>query len=241
MTKDPRQPVVAIDGPAGAGKSTVTRRVAQELGYTRVDTGALYRAVAWLCLQRGVPFEDAPQVTAVAQELAQPGAIALSTSGQDVSVRVLGQEVTQDIRSSSATWGASQVSQLPEVRQALLSIQRELGRSGGVVLEGRDIGTVVFPRAEAKFYLTASTQVRAQRRLLELEARGDAADFEQVVDEVRKRDERDTLRPIAPLVQAPDAQVVDSSGMDLDQVVAAIVERVRVVEAQMGAAQAPEE
>jgi len=224
------RPVVAIDGPAGAGKSTVTRSVAEALGYTRVDTGALYRAVALVCTERSISFDDAEAVGAAADELSRPGAVVLSTSGSDLSVVVLGVDVTDSIRSREASLGASQVSQIPRVRDALLSIQRELGRNGAVVLEGRDIGSVVFPDAEAKFYLTASTEVRAKRRQAELVSKGESPELQEIVDEVNERDRRDTERPIAPLTQAEDAIVVDSSAMTIEDVVISMVKSVRAIE-----------
>lgn len=228
-----KQPVVAIDGPAGAGKSTVTRSVAEVLGYTRVDTGALYRAVALTCSQRGIEFDDTASVGTTAKELAAPGAVELSTSGNDLSVVVLGEDVTEAIRSREASLGASQVSQNPMVREALLEIQRGLGRRGGVVLEGRDIGSVVVPDAEAKFYLTASAEVRAERRRAELVAKGEQPALSEIVDEVNERDRRDTERPIAPLMQAEDAIVVDSSSMSIEEVVISMVKSVRDIEDQL--------
>lgn len=233
MTSDKKRLVVAIDGPAGAGKSSVTRLVAEALGYTRVDTGAIYRTVALIAQRRGVPLDDGLEVAEVARELAEPGAIVMSTSGQDVSVRALGGDVTSEIRTRAASLGASIVSQIPEVRQALLDVQRQLGASGGVVLEGRDIGSVVFPDAEAKFYLTASAEVRAARRRAELAEAGEAPPLETIVAEVNERDRRDTERPIAPLRQATDAMIVDSSHMSIDEVVSTIVSRVRALEAKV--------
>lgn len=230
------KPVVAIDGPAGAGKSTVTRRVAEALGYTRVDTGALYRAVAWLCFERGVEVSDEQAATEVARELAAPGAIALSSRGPEATVTVLGLDVSTAIRSQPVAQGASLVSAHPGVRAALLDIQRQLGRLGGVVLEGRDIGSVVFPNAEAKFFLTASVDVRAARRAQELESLGQPRPLEQVRDDVVKRDHQDTMRPVAPLVRPSDAVLVDSSSMSIDQVVSEIVTKVRKIEAQLGSA-----
>lgn len=224
------RPVVAIDGPAGAGKSTVTQQVARALGYTRVDTGALYRAVALIALERGLDMSDGAKMGEVATELAQPSAVELSTSGDEVTVRVQGRDVTAALRSREASLGASIVSQAPEVRTALLSLQRQLGASGGVVLEGRDIGSVVFPDAEAKFYLTASTRVRAERRRAELAQRGEAPPILEIIAEVAERDRRDTERPISPLVQAPDAIVVDSSDMSIGEVVETIVRHVKRLE-----------
>lgn len=225
-----RLPVVAIDGPAGAGKSTVTRLVAERLGYTRVDTGALYRAVAWLCERRGVDWDDRAAVAQVARELAAPGALEMSASGAVPRVVVFGEDVSEPLRSQEMGVGASRVSQVPEVRLALLEVQRSLGRDGGVVLEGRDIGSVVFPKAEAKFFLTASTEIRAQRRRQELAKKGSAPALERVMEEVMERDRRDTTRPIAPLVRAPDAVEVDSSHLTIDEVVEQIVRRVREIE-----------
>src|SRR5690606_11977313 len=172
----------------------------------------------------------------VARELAAPGAIALSSRGPEATVTVLGLDVSTAIRSQPVAQGASLVSAHPGVRAALLDIQRQLGRLGGVVLEGRDIGSVVFPNAEAKFFLTASVDVRAARRAQELESLGQPRPLEQVRDDVVKRDHQDTMRPVAPLVQPSDAVLVDSSSMSIDQVVSEIVTKVRKIEAQLGSA-----
>lgn len=223
------RPVVAIDGPAGAGKSTVTRQVADQLGYTRVDTGALYRAVAWLALDRGVGLGDSDAIAAVARELAQPGAIAMGPGLDGTRIVVFGRDVSAAIRDQAVGLAASQTSQLPEVREALLAMQRALGRDGGVVLEGRDIGSVVFPDAEAKFFLTASSQVRAERRRAELDKSGTAPSLEQVKSEVEERDRRDSMRAVAPLICALDAVLVDSSELGIDEVVARIVAHVQGV------------
>lgn len=223
-------PVVAIDGPAGAGKSTVTRSVAQKLGYTQVDTGALYRSVAWACREQSVDWSHGPEVGRVAREIAEPAVVRMEPGADKTRIWIRSTEVTDLIRSREASLGASEVSQNPEVRAALLAIQRELGRKGGVVLEGRDIGTVVFPDAEAKFFLTASPVVRAERRRAELLARGEAPTLEAIVAEVNERDRRDMERDVAPLVQAPNAIVVDSSRLTIEEVVACIVDRVRQLE-----------
>jgi CMP/dCMP kinase len=224
------RPVVAIDGPAGAGKSTVTKRVADRLGYTRVDTGALYRAVAFVCLEQGASWTDAERAGQVARELSQPGALGLTTSGPETKVEVFGRDVSGSIRTLEMGQGASIVSAHEPVRAALLDIQRQLGKAGGVVLEGRDIGSVVFPDAEAKFYLTASAEVRAERRRLELADKGESPPLAQVLSEVLERDRRDSTRPVAPLVRAPDAVLVDSSARTIDEVVDAIVLHVQGVE-----------
>jgi cytidylate kinase len=211
-----RRLVVAIDGPAGAGKSTTARLLAARLGYDLLDTGAIYRVMALLSRRAGVAWDDGPGVAAFAAGL------DLKFRLEDGVNRVLvaGLDVTKDIRAPEMSDGASRVSALPEVRAALLGIQRRLGAQGGVVVEGRDIGTVVFPDAGAKFFLTASPDERARRRVAELHAAGRPADFATTREEMRARDERDSTRAVAPLKQADDAIAVDSSGMTPEEVVA---------------------
>ncbi|MEP7052307.1 MAG: (d)CMP kinase [Pseudomonadota bacterium] len=231
-----RRPVVAIDGPAGAGKSTVTKRVADELGYLLVDTGALYRTVALAALRAGVSWDDGDALGALAYQLVAEHAVVLGNQNSSgFTVKLRDEDVSLAIREPSVSQGASKVSAVPAVRDALLDMQRQAGAEGGVVLEGRDIGTVVFPNAEAKFFLTASVDIRARRRFDELLARGARAELAEVKREVAERDLRDSTRPIAPLKQASDAQVIDSSVLSIDQVVARIVKRVREVEAELGA------
>jgi cytidylate kinase len=228
------RPVVAIDGPAGAGKSTVTRRVAERLGYVRVDTGALYRTVALAADRAGVSFDDAERLTGLANDLVQRTAVQLERTSDGLERVLLDQQdVSNFIRSQRIGDGASRVSAVPGVRGALLELQRSAGRAGGVVLEGRDIGTVVFPDAEAKFYLTASVEVRAQRRYEELLTRGEKPNLETVKAEVIERDARDSSRSVAPLRQAEDAVVVDSSNLDIEGVAERIVKRVREVELRL--------
>ena len=231
-----KRPVVAIDGPAGAGKSTVTKRVADALGYLLVDTGALYRAVALAAQRAGVSWDDGVALGEFAYGLVEERAVELGyqkTSGLIVKLR--GQDVSLAIRAPDVSQGASKVSAVPAVREALLDMQRHAGAEGGVVLEGRDIGTVVFPEAQAKFFLTAKVEVRARRRFDELLARGGTPELSEVQREVAERDFRDSTRPIAPLKQAADACVIDSSTLSIDQVVARIVQRVHEVEAELGA------
>jgi cytidylate kinase len=231
------RPVVAIDGPAGAGKTTVTRRVASELGYLLVDTGAIYRAVALAAKQRGLDWGDDAAVGELAERLAADGAIRFEVSGDGTQRVLLGErDVSTAIRTQDIAEGASRVSAIPAVRAALLAMQRASGEQGGVVLEGRDIGSVVFPDAEAKFFLTASVDVRAERRAKELTERGLTADVETIRREVAERDHRDSTRAVAPLVQAADAHLVDSSSLAIDAVVSAIVERVREVERRLAGA-----
>jgi CMP/dCMP kinase len=230
------KPVVAIDGPAGAGKSTVTRRVAAELGYLLVDTGAIYRTVALAVQEKVIPFDETARVIEVAEQLARENLIRFVPDGIGGQRVLLGtQDVSDSIRTPQIGQSASKVSAIPAVREALLEMQRSAGQNGGVVLEGRDIGTVVFPDAEAKFFLTATVEERAGRRLRELVSRGEDVDFESVKREVMERDRRDSTRAVAPLAQATDAIVVDSSGVPIDEVVARIVARVREVEAELRA------
>jgi len=228
------RPVVAIDGPAGAGKSTVTKRVAKALGYLIVDTGALYRTVALAVQRAGVSFDDDERVGTLAEGLVAREAVALVGDADGTRVLLDGEDVSGSIRTPILSQGASKVSAQPRVRAALLELQRAGGREGGVVLEGRDIGTVVFPDAEAKVFLTASVDERARRRFEELKASGVNVEYHGVRAEVVERDQRDSSRPIAPLRQAADALVLDSSTLSIDQVVARIVAHVKAVETTLG-------
>jgi cytidylate kinase len=222
------RPIVAIDGPAGAGKSTVARRLADELGFVLVDTGALYRSVALAAKRANLAWPDADRVTALAQAVVARRALSFARDpGRGVRVHLDEEDITDAIRAADIGMGASTVSAHPGVRAALLDLQRQAGFAGGVVLEGRDIGTVVFPDAELKFFLTATPSVRAQRRFDELVARGAETTFEQTLADVIRRDEQDTTRLVAPLRQADDATRVDSSDMTIEQAVEFIVGRVR--------------
>lgn len=230
---NPKQPAVAIDGPAGAGKSTVSRKVAERLGFILLDTGALYRCVALAAERQGVDWADAAAVGAVARELARAQAIAfLRREGQPQRVLLSGEDVSEAIRTEAIGQGASRVSAIPEVRAALLDLQRAEARDGGVVLEGRDIGTVVLPDAEAKFFLTASVDTRATRRSEELTAKGQSVAFETIRADVIARDERDEARAVAPLRQADDAVVIDSTDLTIEEVVERIVSCVQAVRAR---------
>ncbi len=225
---DRPRPIVAIDGPAGAGKSTVARRLADTLGFVFVDTGALYRMVAVAAKRAAVAWSDAAPVGELANALVARGAIAFERDAErGVRVWLDGKDVTDAIREPDIGMGASTVSAHKAVRDALLDLQRQAGRAGGVVLEGRDIGTVVFPDAEVKFFLTARPEVRAKRRFDELTAKGQRVTFEDTLAEVRRRDEQDTTRVVAPLRQAEDAVLIDNSDFGIDETVARMAARVR--------------
>jgi cytidylate kinase len=229
------RPVVAIDGPAGAGKTTVTQRVADRLGYLLLGTGALYRAVALAATRAEIPWHEATRVGSLARELVRRGGLEIVRSETGKQRIVLdGEDITDELYSERMGGGASEVSAVPAVRAALLDVQRAAGKAGGIVAEGRDVGTVVFPDAEAKFFLTASVEVRARRRYDEMLRRGIEADLEAIRQDVVERDHRDSTREIAPLTQAPDAVLVDSSEMTPDAVVDRIVSHVRSVAATLG-------
>jgi len=214
--------VVTIDGPAGAGKSSVAKLLARRLGYRLLDTGAIYRAVALAARNRGVAWTDGDASAEVARALD----IRFDFIGDKNHVFVGGEDVSAAIRTPEISQGSSQVSAHPAVRAALLELQRRLGAGGGVVVEGRDTGTVVFPDAEAKFFLTATEEERARRRVAELAQSGTAVDYAATLREIRERDQRDAGRDVAPMVPAADAVIVDSSVQTLEQVVDSLAAQV---------------
>jgi cytidylate kinase len=213
--------VVAIDGPVGAGKSTVARALARRLGYRYVDTGAMYRSVAWAATRRGVPLADESAVSALARTLE----IEFVPAGDRQRVLVDGADVTEDIRRPEMSDASSVVSAYPAVRDAMVALQRRMGASGDVVMEGRDIGTVVFPDAQTKVYLDASLDERAGRRFRELQGQGQRVRYDDVRRSLEERDRRDSTRAHSPLRVAPGAIVVDSTGMVVPDVVEEIVRR----------------
>jgi len=215
--------VIAIDGPAGAGKSTVAQKLAARLGLTYVDSGATYRAAALKVLQSAVAPEDEQ---GVARLIAQTD-IRITTEGSQSRVLVDGQDVTEKIRTPEVTLAAARVSRLPEVRAKLVAVQRTCAVGRGVVMEGRDIGTVVFPNAALKVFLKADPEERARRRLRQDRKEGRSATLEQTADEIGRRDQLDAERKISPLVAAPDAVQIDSTDLLADQVVEQILELVR--------------
>ena len=211
--------VIAIDGPVGSGKSTLARRVAALLGYVYVDTGAMYRSIALKALRRGISLNATDQLASLASETridlrAQDGTQQVFLDDEDVSTAIRTAEVAQ---------AASKVAVVPEVRKVLVAEQRRAGERGGVVMEGRDIGSVVFPDAQLKIFLTASPEVRAERRWREHVQKGDAIDLARTVEEVHERDRRDRERSASPLVRAKDAVVVDSSAMEPEEVARLVV------------------
>ena len=212
---------IAIDGPAGAGKSTIARRIAKELGCYYVDTGAIYRTVAYFMDLLGISPKDADGVERYIDELT----ICIEYDADGLQHMIMnGMDVTGDIRTQDISQKASLISALPVVREVLLEMQREVARQHNVVMDGRDIGTVVLPDANVKIFLTASAEVRAQRRTDELIAKGQKADFSRILQEIQQRDYQDTHRPIAPLKMARDSVKVDTSDMTIEQVVARIHE-----------------
>lgn len=206
---------IAIDGPAGAGKSTIAKRVAKELGYVYVDTGAMYRALAVFFLKQGLKPEDTDKIADVVKE----AEVNLQYKDGVQQVYLNGENVTGLLREEAVGNMASVSSAVMEVRTQLLELQRELARTKDVVMDGRDIGTNILPNADVKVYLTASVATRANRRYLELQEKGVACNLEDIAHDIEERDARDMSREIAPLKQAEDAVLVDSSDMTIDEVV----------------------
>ena len=210
---------IAIDGPAGAGKSTMARALAKELGYYYVDTGAIYRTVAYFMDLLDISPKDVDGVSRYIDELT----VEIEYDEDGLQHMIMnGMDVSNDIRTQDISQKASLVSAHKVVRDMLLDMQRDVAKRHNVIMDGRDIGTVVLPRANVKIFLTASAEVRARRRHLELQAKGSKDSFEKVLSEIVKRDHQDSTRPIAPLKQAKDAVLVDSSELDIEGVLAAI-------------------
>lgn len=204
---------VAIDGPAGAGKSSVAKLVSKQLGFVYVDTGALYRTVGLYSIRRGIDTKDAQKVIETLKDIS----VELKFIDGSQHVFLNGEDVSEAIRTPEASMGASNVSAIPKVREFLFDLQRDIAKKNDVIMDGRDIGTVVLPDAQIKIFLTASPESRAQRRYKELVEKGESVDFNDVLEDINKRDYQDSHREIAPLKQADDAIFVDNSGCNLEQ------------------------
>jgi cytidylate kinase len=218
MSNDPVVPVITIDGPSGSGKGTVSRMLARELGFHFLDSGALYRLLALAATRRGVPLDDEAGLAALCGELD----IRFPADAAADLVLLDGEDVTQEIRTEAAGSGASQVAALPGVRTALLKRQRDFRAAPGLVADGRDMGTVVFPDAQAKFFLTASAEERAERRFKQLKEMGINSIYEDILADIRARDERDAGRSVAPLRAAADAAQVDTTDLDIGATMACL-------------------
>lgn len=218
----PKRFIIAIDGPAGSGKTTVAELVAEKLRYLPVDTGAMYRAATWKVLQEGIDLSDKAKII----ELVKRIKIELKAGKNIVEVFVDGEEVTSEIRSRKVTENIYIVARIPEVRKEMVKLQRTLGKKGGIVMEGRDITTAVFPDADFKFYLDASVEERTRRRCRELEGRGKKADFAKIKEAIEIRDKHDFTREVNPLKKAKDAIVIDTTNLTIEGVVNKILQEI---------------
>lgn len=221
-----RKLTIAVDGPAGSGKSSVARRVAALLGYLYLDSGAMYRAVALKALEQGIAMSDEARLTELARKThieLKPPTAEQEAAGLKNRVFLDAREVTQEIRTGEVAQAASRLATIAGVREVLVAEQRRAGAGGGVIMEGRDIGTVVFPRAELKIFLEASPEVRAERRWKEHQEKGEAVTLDQVLEEVRERDKRDRERKVSPLVRAEDAVLIDNTAMGIEETARIIV------------------
>ena len=217
-------PVITVDGPSGAGKGTISHMLADTLGWRFLDSGALYRVTGQACLIEGVSWDDHPAVAEVARRL--DVSFSAAPSGE-ILVAYRGQDVSRAIRTEEGGRGASTVAAIPAVREALLARQREFRRPPGLVADGRDMGTVVFPDADLKFYLTASAEERASRRYKQLIAKGESVSLPRLLEDIRERDARDSSREVSPLVPAEDAIVIDSSDLSIPDVFAQVMLKVK--------------
>lgn len=210
-----KQPVITIDGPAGAGKSTVSRILAKRLNLLYLDTGAMYRAVALQAKRENIPFSDGNGLYRMCERIN----IQFKANGDNFAIFIDNDDVSTQIRLPEMDMLSSSVSAVPEVRKAMTALQRKIGEKGGIVAEGRDMGTVVFPDADFKFFVTASPEIRAQRRFNERKARNEYTDIKNVEADIRKRDEQDQSRKLAPLKPADDAILIDTSEMEIERVI----------------------
>ncbi len=223
MVKKNAELVIAIDGPSGAGKSTTARLLAERLGYIYIDTGAMYRAIGWKAKREGIDPADEEDLA----NLCRRTEVAIRKDNSDPRFYVDGHDVSGEIRTPEMGMMASAVSKSPAVRARLLTLQRDLGRNGGVVMDGRDIGTVVFPEADVKFFLDASAEERGRRRYEELKAKGMNVDRARITQEIKDRDQQDSTRSLAPLRKADDALLIDSTGLDINAVLERMLAEIR--------------
>lgn len=214
---------VAIDGPAGAGKSTIAKRVSSELGFVYVDTGAIYRAVGLACIKKGIDEGDSNAVERLLKDID----ISIVFLNGEQHILLNDVDVSEEIRTETVSMAASTVSAIPEVRKFLLDLQRNFAKRDNVIMDGRDIGTVVLPNAQVKIYLTASPEIRAKRRVLQLAEKGEDADYATVLTDIVKRDYNDSNREIAPLKPAENAVIIDTSDITLEESVKRITEIIR--------------
>jgi CMP/dCMP kinase len=217
-------PVITVDGPSGAGKGTISHMLADTLGWHLLDSGALYRVTGQACLIEGVSWDDHPAVTEIARHLQV--SFSASETGE-ILVAYKGTDVSREIRTEEGGRGASTVAAIGTVREALLARQREFSRPPGLVADGRDMGTVVFPAAPLKFFLTASADERAERRYKQLIAKGESVSLPRLLEDIKERDERDSNREVSPLVPAEDAIVIDSTATPITEVFALVMQKVR--------------
>lgn len=214
-----KKKIIAIDGPAGAGKSTIAQIIAQKMVYVYIDTGAMYRALTWAVLEQGLDANDEGSII----ELMQKVKLELNSSSGKTKVAVNGTDITKEIRLPEVSRLVSRIAQIPEIRTAMLNLQRQMAARGNVVMDGRDIGTYVLPCADLKIFLTASIEERAERRYQELTAKGHQVDYAELKAEIAERDRLDSERETAPLRHAPGAIFIDSTGLTIDQVVEKIL------------------
>lgn len=223
----PLPQIIAIDGPAASGKSTIAEKIAKALGYLFFDTGSMYRAVTWAALNRFQMVHDEAAVSELANEVEIDVRSPSIADGRKYDVLLDGKDITWEIRRSDVEANVSQVSAYPRVRQAMTVKQRKIGQRGQVVMVGRDIGTVVFPEAELKIYLDATVEERARRRYEELRLRGETISYDEILNAMRRRDRIDSTRSIAPLRPAEDAVQVQTDGMDIEQVFGKVLELIQ--------------